>query len=227
MRYTRFAIYYVPPRGAAWAAACAEWLGRDMETDAPLTQPRFEGLDLPRLTEAPRRYGLHATLKPPFRLAGGAQAGDLEDAVALLARRLAPVRVKGLRIDRLGRFLALRPDGDNSTLVALAAACVEAPDRFRAPPSGTELARRRAARLTPSQEANLRRWGYPYVMDDFRFHVTLTGRAEPETLTRAEQALKSRIGPLLPRPFEIDEIALAGETDDGPFRLIRRFALAG
>ena len=36
--------------------------------------------------------------------------------------------------------------------------------------------------LTDRQEALLTQWGYPYVMEEFRFHITLTGALDPAHL---------------------------------------------
>jgi len=135
------------------------------------------------------------------------------------------VRLQGLEIARLGRFLALCPTGDASSLNALAAACVSDLDGFRAPMTQSELARRRAARLTMEQDANLTNWGYPYVLDAFRFHITLTGRLDKSSLARAQSILSHRLAPLLPSPFEIRDLALVGEDAAGRFHLIRRYEL--
>src|SRR5262249_54746601 len=53
--------------------------------------------------------------------------------------------------------------------------CVTAFDNFRSPVTPEERRRRLGAGLTNRQIENLDRWGYPYVLEDFRFHMTLTG----------------------------------------------------
>ncbi|MYF89607.1 MAG: DUF1045 domain-containing protein, partial [Boseongicola sp. SB0676_bin_33] len=123
-------------------------------------------------------------------------------------------------------FLALTPVGDAPALQCLAHNLVAELDWLRATPTGAELARRRAARLTSSQEANLLRWGYPYVMDEFRFHMTLTGKLTGTRCLLAETAIRNRL-PELPRPFDMAEIALVGERADGMFHTLNRYALIG
>ncbi|MEX0316482.1 MAG: DUF1045 domain-containing protein [Ruegeria sp.] len=226
MTFTRYAIYYAPPADADWARFGAAWLGWDMDTGTEIAHPQVDRLDVPAITATPRKYGLHGTLKPPFRLAEGQSLPPLQDACAALAATCAPVTLAGLKIARLGRFLALRPLGDTSGLNALAAASVRELDGFRAPASDTELARRRASGLTPAQEQNLSQWGYPYVMDDFRFHITLTGRLDKPTLAQVQTALETRLAPMLPQPFTIADLALMGEAEDGRFHLIHRYALS-
>ncbi|MEX0366495.1 MAG: DUF1045 domain-containing protein [Ruegeria sp.] len=226
MTFTRYAIYYAPPADADWVQFGTAWLGWDMETGTEIAHPQMDGLDVPAITTTPRKYGLHGTLKPPFRLAEGQSLPALEEACTALAAAQTPVTLAGLEVARLGRFLALRPLGDANGLNALAAASVRELDSFRAPASDTELARRRASGLTPAQEQNLSQWGYPYVMDDFRFHITLTGRLDKPTLAQVQTALETRLAPMLPQPFTIADLALMGEAEDGRFHLIHRYALS-
>lgn len=232
MTFTRYAIYFAPPTEAAWGKFATSWLGWDMESGTPATQPEIPGLnitglDLAAITQVPRKYGLHATMKPPMRLADGQNLEALRLACADLAARQAPVTLEGLHLARLGRFLALRVTGDEATLNALATACVRDLDALRAPAPEAELAKRRAAGLSPAQEANLTAWGYPYVLDQFRFHVTLTGKLPKASLPAVEAALTEHLIPLLPSPFEIRDLALVGEDSGGRFHMIQRYALTG
>lgn len=218
--HQRYAIYYLPPAGSALARFGAAWLGWDVDRAVALESRA------PDLTETPRKYGFHGTLKPPFRLAEGRDRAGLEDAASSLAAGLAPVRLAGMALLRLGRFFALTPVGDVGALGALAAACVRELDGFRAPASQEELARRRAKGLSPTQEAHLLAWGYPYVMDQFRFHLTLTGRVPRSALAEAQARIEAAL-PNLPEPFDITEIALVGERPDGRFETLKRYALGG
>ncbi|MDE4098262.1 DUF1045 domain-containing protein [Phaeobacter gallaeciensis] len=227
MTFTRYAIYFAPPQGAEWSRFGASWLGWDMETGEALPHPEVNGLDVAAITATPRKYGLHATMKPPMRLAKGCSLADLEAACATLAATQAPVTLDGLQLARLGRFLALRALGDESALNALAAACVRDLDAFRAPAPEAELARRRANGLSPEQDQNLVTWGYPYVLDQFRFHITLSGKLPKPELPSVEAALQAHLIPLLPTPFVIKDLALMGEDTEGRFHLIHRYALTG
>lgn len=224
--FTRYAIYYLPPEAEAWAAWCTTWLGWDAVQGKEVAHPKT-ALPVAELTATPRKYGLHATLKPPFRLASDVTRDGLERACADLAATLAPATAPALALARLGRFLALCPEGDGSQLTALAARCVRDLDALRAPPTQAELDRRRAGGLGPAQERNLMEWGYPYVMEQFRFHITLTARLNQPLRDDAYRLLQEALAPHLPRPFRIDAIALAGEAPNGRFHLIRRFALTG
>ncbi|MDB6452728.1 DUF1045 domain-containing protein [Falsirhodobacter sp. 20TX0035] len=209
----RYAIYYLPPPGPL-ARFGAEWLGWDPEAGIPVGAPSPQEA----LVAEPRKYGLHATLKAPFRLAGDRE--DLEGAVADLARDLSPVQPGPLKVVRIGRFLALVPQGDATALNAMAGRIVTALDPFRAPLTEAEIARRKPERLTPRQRELLNRWGYPFVMEEFRFHITLTGPCDLEP-----EALEPRLAPVLPADFVIAEICLMGEDEDGMFHLLRRYPI--
>ena len=109
----------------------------------------------------------------------------------------------------------------------LAATLVAGMDDFRALPDDAELARRRAAGLSPAQEVLLQKWGYPYVMDEFRFHLTLSGRLDDDTISTLMPALDDALKGIIGVPLRVSDVALAGEASDGLFHLIRRFALTG
>ncbi|MFD1344117.1 DUF1045 domain-containing protein [Litorisediminicola beolgyonensis] len=223
MSHTRYALYYLPPPGAL-ASFGARWFGWDIASGCAAEPLEIEGREA--ATETPRRYGFHATLKPPFRLADGATLEDLTEAVADLATTSAPATCDGLELTPLGRFLALTPMGDTEGLSRIAASCVSRLDTFRAPPSEAELENRRARHLSARQEALLARWGYPHVMEEFRFHMTLTTRLPRPKIPAWHDTLLTLLPPL-PNPFTLDEIALVGERPDGFFEEIRRFPLTG
>lgn len=226
--YLRYAIYFAPAPGSL-ADFGAAWLGWDAQAGRAVAHPDVPGLPCPvsELTRQPRKYGFHGTLKPPFRLADGRRPEDLAEAVHLLAARLSPVRMQGLQLGRLGRFLALTPEGNGAELAALAGAVVTGLDTYRAPLTADETARRRPDRLGPRQRANLEQWGYPYVLEEFQFHLTLTGPLEDTRVQAVRAALVPVLEPLLPEPFEVPDICLFGEGEDGYFRLVHRYALSG
>jgi putative phosphonate metabolism protein len=220
----RYAIYYAPEAGP-FATAAAKWLGWDPELGAVVTQPEV-GVDLVDLTNDPRKYGFHGTIKAPFRMADGMGRDALSDALSALAANLKPVEMPGLELVALDGFLALVPQGDTSNLLALAAQVVERLGHLRAPLTEAEIARRRPERLTSRQRALLDQFGYPYVMEEFRFHLTLSRR-----LTAAENAAlmpraSTYFAPHLPKPVRISTLCLFGEAMDGRFHLLHRYPLA-
>ncbi|MBO6674047.1 MAG: DUF1045 domain-containing protein [Rhizobiales bacterium] len=224
--YSRYAIY-VMPKGPLYDRA-STWLGWDARRGLVREQPEIGGLPAPTpdLTATPRRYGFHGTIKPPFRLPEGKTLSGLQDACAELAAGIDAVRVGRLVVQPLGGFVAMVPEQPCAPLDALAAQVVEALDSFRAPPSPEELARRRRSGLSDVQDRLLQRWGYPYVMEEFRFHMTLSGKLDGSDANALAERLDQHFAQVLAEPFVIDALALVGEAEDGRFHLVADYPLA-
>lgn len=227
----RYAIYAAPTPGSALADRAAAWLGRDALTGLPRPQPLPLGVEsdaVVAITREADRYGFHGTLKPPFRLAEGRDEAGLIAALEAYGARHPPVDLGRLSVQDLSGFIALRPITGPLALLSLAADIVALFDDFRRPPDAAELTHRRAHGLTPSQEANLARWGYPYVMDDFRLHFTLTCRLPAQRRLPLIDWLGRHFAPVLAQPFVLDTLWLFVEPEKGaPFRQLRGFALTG
>jgi putative phosphonate metabolism protein len=233
-RAPRYAIYFAPRSESALARFGARSLGRDAESGATIEGYAPAGVDPQRwrdLTAEPRRYGFHATLKAPFRLSEGRSLAELEEEIADLARAhaaftIAPLRISTLNFGGEGGFIALTPAAASEPLAALESDVVQRLDRFRAPLSSAELVRRKPERLPARQRELLERWGYPHVLDRFRFHMTLSNAlAEPESLAAGLAADFAREVP--PAACRIDDLSLFVEPEPGgAFHLARRFALS-
>lgn len=225
----RHAIYYTPPPGPLARFGDA-WLGWDPVAGIERAHPEVVDLPAPvaEITAAPRRYGFHGTIMAPFRLAPEATADALaEDLVRFTATR-PPVALHGLSLAASDGYVALRPDGDSPALDTLAGAVVEAFESYRAPLDEAELARRRAAGLTPGQDRLLLRWGYPYVMEAFGFHMTLSGKLKPADAERVRAALRPHLTPLLAAPYLIDALTLVAEdAETGRFHQVGRYTFSG
>lgn len=225
----RYAIYFAPgPDTPLWQFGRA-WLGRcaDSGEDVPqLALPGVERETLRALTAGPRLYGWHATLKPPFALHRGSSFHELDLAVRALAERIPAFDAAALTLHTLGRFLALEPRAPSRPLDMLAAVCVTELDQFRAPPTEAELSRQRGGGLSPRQEALLRRFGHPYVLDEFRFHMTLTDPLPDEAISELKSKLEPLLSPLGAKPLAVDQLAIFHQAAPGqPFRNIKRYAL--
>ena len=226
-QYTRFAVYYAPPESSDLSRFGASWLGWDAASGQPVSHPVCP-VDVETVTRTPRKYGFHGTLSAPLRLSDGSSPESFGDAVAELAESVAPFRAAPLMLKQIGPFLALVPSEKSSELNALHARCVKDLIAFRTPPDAAELARRRANGLTPEQDALLLQWGYPYVLEEFRFHLTLSGRLDAETANAVRTVLTDFTAPFCVDPFDVSEIALYGERgQDGQFEIIRRYPLTG
>lgn len=225
---TRYALYYAPDQNSAWWIAGCRWLGRDPVTGQDLQQPVVDGIPplvLQQLSSDARRYGFHATLKAPFRLAEGFAEAHLLGTLAAFCAAQTRITVPAPAVLPMGDFLALRTSQESREINALAMRCVSYFDFLRAPPTEAELSKRRSSQLTQRQEQLLQRWGYPYTEEEYRFHMTLTDK-----LSGVDADIAYRLRKAAERFFDIDApllingIALFREEAPGaPFTLLRRF----
>lgn len=210
MADARYAIYFAPEDDSALARFGAAWLER------------------PEAGEGPPHYGFHATLKAPFRLAPGYGVKDLLDEFDGFARQVCAFVGPRLRLDELDGFLALRPAAPSPTLDGLAERCTRSFDRFRAPPTQAELDKRLRAPLDARERTLLARWGYPYVLDRYRFHLTLTDRLDDQARLATRALLAPLTAPLEREPLAVRSVCLFVQPAPGSaFALSQRFALAG
>ncbi len=228
----RYALYYAPRPGEELAAAARQWLGRNPETGHGRPLPCLPGIKAERfaeITAEPRRYGFHATLKAPISLVEESAERDLLEAVGGFAARQRGFTGPSLKLTELSSFLALVPASPCAELQELADQCVVKFDRFRRPPDDADLERRRSAGLSPRQEDLLQQWGYPYVLDQWRFHMTLTGRlADPAERATLLSILRDRFENLLDRPLPVADLCVFRQTaPNRPFSVLARFRLGG
>ena len=226
----RYALYFTPAASDGLTLAAARWLGRNAFNGSPLAQPAVAGFEPPALsalTADPRRYGFHATLKAPFELAGGRSEEGLRSFCRNYAAGLDGVTLPGLSVAALGSFVALIPSQPSDALQRFAFALVQAFEPFRAPLSDADLARRLKSPLTPAQHAYLQAYGYPYVGDAFRFHMTLTGSLPPERVAPVRKSLEAaHAAAITAEPVRLDRFALFRQNSrDSRFRLVDSYRL--
>jgi hypothetical protein len=219
----RHAIYFTPPAGHPLTLQASCWLGRDaftgVQTSMPRPGPISQSLQL-HYTRAPRRYGFHATIVSPFALVANITGEGLEAALATFCDEREPFELPDMQIREMGAFFALVPANQPDELDALASDAVSFFHYLRQPPGPEELARRQSAGLSEHQNELLQRWGYPYVKDEFRFHMTLTGDVPAEDRPAMRMALEEHFGDFLGKPLLFDRLAIFEEKPaGGPFRV--------
>jgi putative phosphonate metabolism protein len=224
----RFAIYFAPAATSNLWERAATWLGRDA-ADGDLFDGPVAGIDRDRLlnlTQSANRYGFHATIKAPMALAEGVTEADLRTALTEFVARHQPVELGKLKLASLQGFLALMVDGENEALQDFAAHVVEDFDPFRAPMSVKDRAARAGKGLSERQIELLDAYGYPYVFEEFRFHMTLTDRLQEADAAEIAAAAATWFGPVLEEPVILDRLALFHEHEAGkPFRRVGDFKL--
>jgi len=217
----RVAIYFAPDATDPLWLKAAQWLGRDALSGATYADD-IGGITRAEIDEksaSARRYAFHATVKPPMQLAQETSEVELVAALRAFAAAHGPVAIGRLKLARIDGFLALVPAAQPQALTDFAAAVVETFEPFRAPVSAAEKARRNAGgRLSARQLELLDRYGYPYVMEQFQFHMTLTDRLAAADQQRFEAALLGHLGGLAEAKTVLDRLVLYHEAAPGaPF----------
>ncbi|MEW6256422.1 MAG: DUF1045 domain-containing protein [Pseudomonadota bacterium] len=226
----RYAVYLAPPPDSFLWSFGSSVLGYDAARGEDLAFPELSGFDVEAwrdLTAEPRRYGFHGTLKAPFRLDEGRDEDDLLAAAEALAAQHHSFELAGLAVTALGSFVALVPTLPLPALCDLADSAVVDLDRLRAPLSPPEVARRRPEMLSARQREHLARYGYPYVLEDFRFHMTLTGPLTDDVRPHAFNALTQACAMASAHlPVEIVDLCIyRQDRPDARFRILHRAAL--
>jgi hypothetical protein len=226
----RHAAYFAPALNSqAWDLG-SQWLGRCASNSTHLEQPRFENISselFDQLTYTPRLYGWHATLKAPFELNTNTRLEELRTAFKQLAHNTEGTFHLPLKLIELGDFLALVPSQPSTELQKFAAMCVQELHSFALPLSESELQRRTGAGLTARQKELLNEWGYPFVMDQFQFHLTLSGslkHVDHQVKENLKTAAQSWFAPLLENGLLIDSVSwFTQDKKNGDFRWVERF----
>jgi putative phosphonate metabolism protein len=224
--YPRYALYYASAPESALDRFGADMLGYDAYRGSD--KPFPEGLppDWREITQDPRKYGFHATLKAPIALAEGKTEADLVGACEDFADTPRQIPMIEPIIDSISGFIAMIPANPSAELQQLAADVTRDFDLFRAPLTPQDRARRNPERLAPRQVKYLDRWGYPYVMEEFRFHMTLTGRLDAGRRDVVVPMLRERFTSVRLTTLAIDRLALFRQDDAASrFRIIAHWPL--
>ena len=228
----RYALYFTPPADHDLTRTASIWLGRSafdagdlpgLSLKTKLSHPEWQSL-----VGEPARYGFHATLKAPFSLASDKTAATLEVFFEEFCDRQDPTLVPRLELTEIGPFFALTCGGGSEGINHLCDQVVEAFEPWRAPLSADDMARRKPDRLSMRQRELLERWGYPYVFEEFRFHMTLTGPIEEERKPVIREILQTVFADHIGQPLPVEHLGLFAEYERGrPFNVLRHAELRG
>lgn len=232
--YKRVAFFFAPASQSPLAIFGAHWLGWDAEMGKSVPHlDRFEvykyGHNTPfsDIVATPSKYGFHGTLKAPFRLAAGKSIKALCDAGRTFGKQTHKFTLENLRVTQLGSFIAITQGAPSSELNELASNIVRTFDQFRAPLTDQDITKRRQQNLTARQDELMLKWGYPFIFDAFKFHLTLSGKLEQDEMTSTLNVLNEHLTDILKDPIDVRDICLFGERNDGRFEIIERFPLLG
>ncbi len=227
--FPRYAIYYAPAPSSDLDRFGAQLLGYDAFGGKDLPFP--DGItqfapDWRELTRDPRKYGFHATLKAPWSLAPGRTEADLVAACEAFAGTPRPIPAIEPVVGSISGFIAVVPARPSAGLERLAADCTREFDCFRALLTPEDRERRNPSALTPRQREYLDRWGYPYVMEEFRFHMTLTGQLDAERREPTLSMLRNHFSAIGLKTLAVDRLALfRQERADSRFQILDHWKL--
>ena len=226
---SRYGIYFCPGADTPLFGLGSRWLGRNALTGElldPGLPDHIRHDQWTRATDSPRRYGFHATLKPPFRLAGSVTVEDLRAALRVFAEKHHSFHAPPLAVSTIGRFLALTLTAPSREFADLAGASVSEFDCFRAPASEEETAQRLRGAVSPRERENVLEWGYPYVFDTWLFHMSLTSSLHNGSISLFEPHLRKLFASACGQPLPVDSVCIFHEPHPGAlFHLIDRVSL--
>lgn len=230
MKYARYSLCVTPAPDSDLARLGRHWLGWDMDQATELPSLKIEHLPVPvlALTEKIRRFGFHAPLTSPFRLANGHSPLALHHTSQALAAHLDALEFSGLYLSADAGHLSLRPVGDLSSIERLRYVVDQVFSEYRAPASRQDqsLGRRRSELSTEQMKAVIDQKPPPPEPNS-QFEFVLTDKYSQTEANKLRQKLLPILTPNLPRPFRILSVSLCGEDTRGWFRVIQRYALAG
>lgn len=176
----RHAIFFAPADDSPLGIYGATVLRRRATDPGEWTNPQipvnFDNTAVWRAcVETPARYGFHATLQAPFELHPAYTYQTLLDELEVFCSQQQPLLLTELAPRRTRRFDALAFDTQPLEVKEFASTCVQRFNKYCAPLHPQDIVRRQKKALSPTQLSNLEQYGYPYIFDDFNFHMTLSG----------------------------------------------------
>ena len=235
MDCTRYAIWWVPRPGSELGRFGLDWTGWCADRGTTGARRALAALSRPRagVPGAVRLRGLHASVKSAFRLAPGRSAWALEDAVAELAGRTAPIRLPRLRLAVADGRVVLTPMRPDESVTRLLTGAAEAVLPFEVTASYAALTGAGAGMgsgavaaggiVLPDRPEDASVSSTPE-----RFRLPLTDRMDPAAAAEIVAELAPFLADMLARPQTVADLALVGDPGRGrPWRLLERYALDG
>ena len=224
--FKRYAIYYAPIENCGLDVFGKCLLGWDPYKGEEITNsypPKLPNLQkFSRFVLTPKQYGFHGTIKAPFRLKDGYTYNDLENKVCEISKQIHSFYIDKLIIKKLGNFIALIPT-NNLKVNDVSNKFVEGLDYLRDELSENEIKKRNPIKLTSRQKKMLFKWGYPYVFNEFKFHLTLTSKLNIEEIDDVFKSLQNILTQFNLIKINFNSVCIFGQKSDEKFYFIKRF----
>ncbi|MDR1656170.1 MAG: DUF1045 domain-containing protein [Deltaproteobacteria bacterium] len=215
---TRYAVYYVPKKDSLLYSLGRDTLGYCIYEGLKYSSPN------PVQVKA-AKYGFHGTIVAPFRTNLSAQV--LAGTLSWAALRLSPVNLTGLKAMALPNgFPALALVDPNPELSKIESSLVRLLTPLRLPLNLIEIQSR--GQLPPKQLEYALQWGYPWVFEYFRFHLTLGDVEDQPMLSERVCRLSKVFTPELLAGEVLDQLSLCVQpSPHDSFKVLATFGLDG
>ncbi len=240
----RYAIYFIPEKNSILYRLGSALLGYDIYAGKSVEKPSIalpSGISAQELVAGVQHYGLHATVVAPFFLNETSEK-ELVHSVNYFCQSNQPVIFPRVKVHLHQGFMAVCPAETENTeqtaytpMQALAAKAVRFFYPLRKAPSDAEINSRLGAGLSTRQMEYLKRWNYPYVFEEYSFHITLTGMVNENDVPCLNTVLYNYLEEALAEPLIIDRLCICrqevaknhveGEKHKGSFTVYKTFLL--
>ncbi len=235
-KYSRYAIYYAPPKESNLEEFGRYWFGWD-PLNAKLINNKqrinyLNGFGIKNLKNIDKnvliakKYGFHGTLIPPFRLNKNYSTNLLFKKTEDIAKKFKKFKFYKFKLKKINNFYAFVQNKKNNNINKLSNRLVRELFKFRSPLTKKEIDRRNPSKLSKLQLNILYKWGYPYLMSEFSFHMTLASEVTGNKLYFELKKIEKNKEIILNEINNFDKIYIFGENQKGMFENLENFSLS-
>ena len=235
-KYSRYAIYYAPPKESSLEEFGRYWFGWD-PLNAKLINNKqrinyLNGFGIKNLKNIDKnvliakKYGFHGTLIPPFKLNKNYSTNTLFKKTEEIAKKLKKFKFYKFKLKKINNFYAFVQNKKNNNINKLSNRLVRELFKFRSPLTKKEIDRRNPSKLSKLQLNILYKWGYPYLMSEFNFHMTLASEVTGNKLYLELKKIERNKEIILNEINNFDKIYIFGENQKGMFENLENFSLS-
>ena len=235
-KYSRYAIYYAPPKESSLEEFGRYWFGWD-PLNAKLINNKHRInylnrfgiknlINIDKNVLIPKKYGFHGTLIPPFKLNKNYSTNTLFKKTEEIAKKFKKFKFYKFKLKKINNFYAFVQNKKNNNINKLSNRLVRELFKFRSPLTKKEIDRRNPSKLSKLQLSILYKWGYPYLMSEFNFHMTLASEVTGNKLYSELKKIEKNKEIILNEINNFDKIYIFGENQKGMFENLENFSLS-
>ena len=235
-KYSRYAIYYAPPKESSLEEFGRYWFGWD-PLNAKLINNKHRInylnrfgiknlINIDKNVLIPKKYGFHGTLIPPFKLNKNYSTNTLFKKTEDIAKKFKKFKFYKFKLKKINNFYAFVQNKKNNNINKLSNRLVRELFKFRSPLTKKEIDRRNPSKLSKLQLNILYKWGYPYIMSEFNFHMTLASEVTGNKLYFELKKIEKNKEIILNEINNFDKIYIFGENQKGMFENLENFSLS-